>query len=89
MWTFFKWLLSLLPTVLGWFGIGSKSEAELDRAAGERLGKAETNAEINRTELDTAQQAVAASRAAGDADDAGELRKPHAGDKPWDPDAIG
>lgn len=82
-----QWLLKIGGAILTWalgrlFG-GDKPSAE------ERLGQQETIAAGNQRELNDAKHAIDASRAASDADDAGGVRQPHAGDRKWNPDDIG
>lgn len=67
MWALIKLGLGFLPTVLGWFGIGSKDERDVERSAGEKLGRQETenaNAQSGIREVETAIAARDASGAA-------------------------
>lgn len=64
-----KLLLSLLPTVLGWFGIGTKDERDTERQSGEELGAAKAGQAAAKGELDDIAKGDAARTATGnDAD---------------------
>ena len=69
---------SLLPMILGWFGISIDDERDKERKAGEKLGQEETenaNAQKELDEVTTAVEAGDAERTAVDADP-GRLRDP-------------
>ncbi len=84
------WALALkfLGLIIGklW---GNSDARDREREAGERLGAAEVRDTVSTKEIEDAQKAVDAGRAARDADDSGRVRDRREGDRPFDPDGLG